>query len=436
MFQAQHKKPRGFNKKPAQRAQDENKITLTARHERQLKQFEQQQTKTLPIKEKQLAVTEKQIEKLREIKKKRGRLNAVENEQLFELRKERKGLIEEIDRLKTRDEENDYLLKTATVVAEYTSDESGGNSNSLSSATSTSLSVASSSSIAAFLSGGGPPATTGSDSAQPQLTLKNWMRGERRIAQSAKDRKELLEAYCAKTIPNYVASKPFCHEQPNKCPDPECGAVNEVVNTVNGRVNCARCGTEIDVTFAARHTSFKETKTTELVPEFPYKRINHFKEWLSQIQGKQNTEIVEKVFTGLESEFKKHERFKENYKGLTPKFVKQCLQKLGFTKYYEHAEYIIHHFNGLPPPVLTVETEEEFIEMFREIQIPFAMCKPQKRKNFLSYSYIFHQFAMLTAEDQLLDHFPLLKDRQKLKKQDDIWKGMCKILRWEFIATV
>jgi hypothetical protein len=126
----------------------------------------------------------------------------------------------------------------------------------------------------------------------------------------------------------------------------------------------------------------------------------------------------------------------KNGQELTPKFVKGSLRKLGFTKYYEHAEYIIHHFNGFPPPVLTVETEEEFREMFREIQIPFALCKPVKRKNFLSYSYIFHQFAMLTAQDHLLEHFPLLKSRPKLKVQDDIWREMCKILKWEFIPTV
>lgn len=426
MFQSQHKKPRGFTKKPAQRSQDENKIALGDRHERQLKQFETQQTKTLPTKIKQLVIVQKQIDALRATKKKNGRLNAIENEQLFELRKEKASLNDVIAKLKTRDAENDYLLKTAPVIAEYNTDEilvTGGE------ATTTTTQPP----LVAFLMGQPtplppPPGTN--------VTLTNWMRGDRRRPQSTRDRKELLEAYCAKTIPNYVSSKAFCHEQPNKCPDPDCGAVNEVCNTIHGRVNCARCGTEIDVTFAARNTSFKETKTTELVPEFPYKRINHFKEWLSQIQGKQNTEIVEKVFTALESEFKKHEQFKDNYKSLTPKFVKHCLQKLGYTKYYEHAEYIIHHFNGLPPPVLMVETEEEFIAMFREIQIPFALCKPSKRKNFLSYSYIFHQFAMLTAEDQLLDHFPLLKDRQKLKKQDDIWKGMCQILRWEFIPTV
>jgi hypothetical protein len=190
----------------------------------------------------------------------------------------------------------------------------------------------------------------------------------------------------------------------------------------------------MDVTFMTRTASFKETKTTEMLPEFPYKRINHFQEWLSQIQGKQNTEIVEKVIKGLQQEFK--QRRITDFKTLTPKFVKACLRKLGHQKYYEHAEYIIHNINGLPPPVLTVETEEEFRQMFEEIQLPFEQCKPIRRKNFLSYSYVFHKFAMLTCQDHLLDHFPLLKSRQKLKKQDDIWKEICKVLRWEFIPSV
>jgi len=425
MFQAQHKKPRGFHKKPAQRAQEENKINLNARHEQKLKHFEQALSKTLPAKEKQLQALEKQIEKLTEVQQKNGRLNFVEQEQMFEHRQQVREMQDEIAKLRSRDQENDYVLKTAPVIAEYNVDDASSGA-----APSSSTGVGLTKWIKKDVNDVVVAVASADETA---ATLKNWMRGEKRPKISHVDRRELLEAWCIKAVPNYVASKPFSHEQPNRCPDPDCGAVNQIANSNGGRVNCAICGTEIDVTFAPRHTSFKETKTTELVPEFPYKRINHFQEWLSQIQGKQNTEIVEKVFTGLQIEFAKHKKISQE---LTPKFVKGSLRKLGFTKYYEHAEYIIHHFNGLPPPVLTVETEEEFREMFREIQIPFALCKPVKRKNFLSYSYIFHQFAMLTAQDHLLEHFPLLKSRPKLKVQDDIWRDMCKILKWEFIPTV
>ena len=430
MFQAQHRKPRGFNKKPARRSHQENKIALGARHEQKLKQFETALNRTLPAKVKQLANIEKQIDELADLRQTNGRLNAVEQNQLFTLNLERKELYVEIEQLRARDEENEYHLKTAPVIAEYNADlENGG------------VGIDGASiGLAQWLKplGASKKQLASTASTCPNAedsTLNTWIKSKQKTQQQTRvNRRELLEAWCLANDPSYVTCKPFCHEQPNKCPDPDCGSINQIANAGAGRVNCAVCGTEIDVSFAPRHTSFKETKTTELVPEFPYKRINHFQEWLSQIQGKQNTEIVDKVFTALQQEFKKHRI--EDFRRLTPAFVKQCLKKHGFTKYYEHAEYIIHHFNGLPPPVLTVETEEEFREMFKEIQIPFARCKPPKRKNFLSYSYIFHQFAMLTGEDHLLAHFPLLKSRQKLKKQDDIWQNMSKMLKWEFIPTV
>ena len=42
----------------------------------------------------------------------------------------------------------------------------------------------------------------------------------------------------------------------------------------------------------------------------------------------------------------------------------------------------------------------------------------------------------LLGEDALLRYFPLLKSSEKLYAQDQIWKKICKELRWEFIASV
>jgi hypothetical protein len=411
MFQAPHKKPRGFTKKPAARAETEDKISLGDRHNSKIKEFESASAK-ITAKEKELTTIAKQIEELTQPGK---RLNAVEQDQLFSLNERKTELEKSIIRTKSKTDEMAYLLKTAPVIAEYQSDTIGAGN------TSTALITAPKFSEPKVR---GMPGTA---------RLTDWMKAKSAPTGHV-DRQELLEAYKLATDETFVAKTPYTHESSNRCPDPDCGAINEIANSTSGRMNCAVCGTEIDVTFMSRHTSFKETKTTEMVPEFPYKRINHFQEWLSQIQGKQNTVIIEVVMHGLREEFKK--KSINDFKTLTPKYVKECLRKLGHQKYYEHAEYIIHNFNGLAPPVLTVETEEEFRQMFREIQIPFETCKPPKRKNFLSYSYVFHKFAMLTCQDHLLQHFPLLKSRQKLKKQDDIWKDMCKILRWQFIPSV
>lgn len=42
----------------------------------------------------------------------------------------------------------------------------------------------------------------------------------------------------------------------------------------------------------------------------------------------------------------------------------------------------------------------------------------------------------LLGEDQYLPCFPLLKSREKLYVQDQIWKKICEELKWQFIPTV
>jgi hypothetical protein len=83
-----------------------------------------------------------------------------------------------------------------------------------------------------------------------------------------------------------------------------------------------------------------------------------------------------------------------------------------------------------------MELEDTFKSMFMQIQDPFEKHCPPTRKNFLSYSYVFHKFCQLLELDELLVYFPLLKSREKLFEQDKIWKNICKELRWQFIPSL
>ena len=60
--------------------------------------------------------------------------------------------------------------------------------------------------------------------------------------------------------------------------------------------------------------------------------------------------------------------------------------------------------------------------MFLEIQIPWEKMKTNDRKNFFSYPYTIHKFCQLLGLNEYLHYFPLLKSREKLYKQDIIWK--------------
>lgn len=162
--------------------------------------------------------------------------------------------------------------------------------------------------------------------------------------------------------------------------------------------------------------------------------INHFNEWISQIQGKETTDIPDEVYDKILLEIKKQKI--SNMADLTCSKIKEILKGLRFNKYYEHIPHIINKLNGLPTPHFDPELEDKLRSMFKQIQPLFLKYAPALRKNFLSYSFVLHKFVQLHGKDEYLQYFPLLKSRDKLSAQDQIWRKICEELNWEFIRSI
>jgi hypothetical protein len=154
---------------------------------------------------------------------------------------------------------------------------------------------------------------------------------------------------------------------------------------------------------------------------------------ISQIQGKETTDIPEEVYDKILLEIRKQRI--TNMATLTTKHVRSILKKLKLTKYYEHTPHIIHKLNGLPIPNFEPDLEEKLRTMFKIIQPLFLKHAPANRKNFLSYSYVLYKFLELLGRDEYLPNFNLLKNREKLHQQDIVWKRICDDLGWQFIRS-
>ena len=198
---------------------------------------------------------------------------------------------------------------------------------------------------------------------------------------------------------------------------------------------CPKCGIS-DVYFdtGLNNLSYEQEINSEGNITFAYKRINHFNEWLAQFQAKEAIEIPDQILIDLRNEF--HKLKIKNVDEISKAKVKQSLKKLKYNKYYEHVTHITNLLTGIKPPSMSQNLEEQLRNMFRDIQIPFEIHKPENRSNFLSYSYCLYKFCELLGHDDLLCHFPLLKSREKLHQQDKIWQGICQSLSWQYIATV
>ena len=174
-------------------------------------------------------------------------------------------------------------------------------------------------------------------------------------------------------------------------------------------------------------------QNTKDTSHFSYKRINHFREWCNQVQGKESTDIANEVFEKILNEIKK-EKITDT-KNISYAKMREILKRLRINKYYEHINYIINRINGVNTPQFSPELEEKLYKMFRDIQAPFLKHCPKDRKNFLSYSYVLYKFFQILGLNEYLKYFPLLKSREKLYVQDQIWKKICDDLNYEFIPS-
>jgi len=72
------------------------------------------------------------------------------------------------------------------------------------------------------------------------------------------------------------------------------------------------------------------------------------------------------------------------------------------------------------------------------MQEPFEQVREKlfpERKNFLSYSYILFKFCEILGLDEFKQNFQLLKGRDKLHKQDQIFRAICEKLNWLELIT-
>ena len=239
--------------------------------------------------------------------------------------------------------------------------------------------------------------------------------------------RDIINEYMC-NIDDSIINKSYKDYNYNKC---EKCQINMSLDEIKGFMVCTQCGNIKDIIIMTEKSSYNDPPKE--ANYFAYKRINHFNEWLAQFQAKETTEIPENIYKEIYNELNKNinlDLSKVNYQQ-----IRIILKKLKYNKYYDHIPHLINIISGESAPRLTRQSEEILRSLFKEIQLPFMKHCPPSRKNFLSYSYVLHKFCELLEYNHLLTFFPLLKSREKLQQQDQIWKKICEELKWEYIPS-
>ncbi len=89
-----------------------------------------------------------------------------------------------------------------------------------------------------------------------------------------------------------------------------------------------------------------------------YKRLDRFKDVLSQFQGKEEKDTPKEVVESI------RDRIKKENETTTLTDVKQCLRKLKLNKFVERILYIHHVLTGTPLPYIKREIEDKMVRLF------------------------------------------------------------------------
>jgi hypothetical protein len=163
-----------------------------------------------------------------------------------------------------------------------------------------------------------------------------------------------------------------------------------------------------------------------------YKRLDHFKEVLSQFQGKEGTEIPREVVDKLKQNINKERTT------ITLDDVKLGLRRLKLNKYIENILYIHHVLSGTDLPYIKREIEDKMVRMFKQLDRVFGRVRskvPFARTSFMNYYFVLFKLLDALKQSELLYRVPLLKTSVRLKQHDALWRHICEELDWAFKPT-
>jgi hypothetical protein len=81
-------------------------------------------------------------------------------------------------------------------------------------------------------------------------------------------------------------------------------------------------------------------------------------------------------------------------------------------------------------------TEMKLERMVNRYLVLFHDAKKILRTNFFNYTYTLYQLCVLLDQTQYLPYILLMKDLDKQREQDQIWKKVCDSLNWAYIPSI
>jgi len=269
----------------------------------------------------------------------------------------------------------------------------------------------------------------------------NFLINNNNTSQKNSDRLNELKKNYLKIAGNYVDINSFI--KTNKTQDrsvlscPKCGS--EYFDDGAEYVNvCTNCGAHTEL--LGEMMTYRDNNRLNKIFNYKYDRKSHFRETVSQYQGKQNITIKAKVYEDIEKQLniynlinKGAKTRREKYEKVTKQHIRLFLKETNHRKHYEDYILIYHKITDKPIPNITHIENEIFKDhkMMLETYSNLTNIEIEERKNFLNAKYILLQLLKKHRIKVDMEDFDVLKSCERFNYHTRICKLIFERLGWD-----
>ncbi|ABF82109.1 hypothetical protein MIV079L [Invertebrate iridescent virus 3] len=276
-----------------------------------------------------------------------------------------------------------------------------------------------------------------------------------------KRKKMDLEKQFLNKLKNYTHLKNFefmmkhCEFIPKSSPPPcVCGNKTEFIKD-DDRAVCAICCTEQSL--ISNTSSFSDVGRVNMASKYTYNRKVHFRDCITQYQGKQKTHIPEEIYTILETKLLEKNLLntepgltvEKRYEKVTRAMVLDILKELGskdVKKFYDDI-VLIHHTLTKQPCDNIEYLEDSLLDDFDKLtetydnlyvnqDSPDDERGGTKRKNFINAQFVLYQLLRKHNHPCNSMDFLTLKKSERKRFHHTICKKLFSILEWKYSYSI
>ena len=146
-----------------------------------------------------------------------------------------------------------------------------------------------------------------------------------------------------------------------------------------------------------------------------YIRLNHFKEILNQLQGKETKRLPEDKFILIQEQFQPKDSVQENIVEM-----KKLLRKLKLNKYIKITNNILVNLKIICPPVINEDLYEILCLKFCSIESNFTKLQGENRKNLIPIHFLLFRIFNDLGLFQYLPFLTFTKNEKLIKQYNKL----------------